>query len=288
MTRSIACQAEQYPGEKLDGARRAYDLPVEDRPGVSSLVVELDACKARTGILVPFTKNEDEKNSGSPESRMRMINWRDVRMGLVTDLDGREKRYVGRVDSYPEVVHQLLSLAVTHGLSTQTEVIAPGDGGNGLREELERQFPNMQFIFDRPHLKNHLFDTAEAIGYEEEQRKQWVNAKLGLIDTGRAEKALQELREEYLLNPVDRLRQLIGFVERFEDAIDYQTYKEKGFPVGSGEIESAHRYVPQKRLKLAGACWHPDSVNPMVSLCVLRANDWWNEFWDNRLPKMAA
>jgi hypothetical protein len=99
---------------------------------------------------------------------------------------------------------------------------------------------------------------------------------------------LQKLREQYLLNPVDRLRQLIAFVERFHDAIDYQTYKEKGFPVGSGEIESAHRYVPQKRLKLPGACWHPDSVNPMVSLRVLRANDWLDEFWENRLPKMAA
>ena len=77
-------------------------------------------------------------------------------------------------------------------------------------------------------------------------------------------------------------------MERFQDAIDYQKFKEKGFPIGSGEIESAHRYVPQKRLKVPGACWHADSINPMVSLRVLRADDWWDDFWKNRMSKTAA
>lgn len=288
VTRSIACQAEEYVRRRLEEARKAYDLPVEERPGVEQLVVELDACRIRTGILVPCTEEDQQEKEQQSEKRKRVINWRDVRMGLVTDLDGEQKDYVGRVDSYPQVVHQLFCLAVSHGLSKQTRVIAPADGGNGLREELERQFPCIQFILDRPHLKDHLFETAEAMGHGEEERKKWVNAKLSLIDTGKAKEAHQELKDEYALSSVDRLRQLIGFVERFQDAIDYQKFKEEGFPIGSGEIESAHRYVPQKRLKIAGACWHPDSLNPMVSLRVLRANNWADDFWNDRMPKVAA
>ncbi len=34
-------------------------------------------------------------------------------------------------------------------------------------------------------------------------------------------------------------------------------------PIGSGEIESSHKYIPQKRLKIPGSTWHPDSLNPM-------------------------
>ena len=34
--------------------------------------------------------------------------------------------------------------------------------------------------------------------------------------------------------------------------LDYKTALEKGLPIGSGEIESAHRYVIQERLKLPG------------------------------------
>jgi len=36
--------------------------------------------------------------------------------------------------------------------------------------------------------------TAEVMGFEEEGKKRWVSAKLELIDTGEAEKALDALR----------------------------------------------------------------------------------------------
>jgi len=98
----------------LGAYERGYDLPAKERAGVDQLLVELDACKVRPGILVSCTEENQESNQ--PQKRKRVINWRDVRMGLVADLDGQEKSYVGRVDSYPEVVHQLFSLAVAHGL----------------------------------------------------------------------------------------------------------------------------------------------------------------------------
>ncbi|MDJ0590516.1 MAG: hypothetical protein QNJ72_11045 [Pleurocapsa sp. MO_226.B13] len=46
-----------------------------------------------------------------------------------------------------------------------------------------------------------------------------------------------------------------------------------------GEIESSHRYIPQKPLKIPGATWNPQMVNPMLALRVIRANDWWSDFW---------
>ena len=51
-----------------------------------------------------------------------------------------------------------------------------------------------------------------------------------------------------------------------------------GLPIGSGEIESSHRYIPQKRDQIPGATWHPKTINPMLALRVIRANDWWNDF----------
>ncbi|MCL2346129.1 MAG: ISKra4 family transposase, partial [Desulfobulbus sp.] len=37
--------------------------------------------------------------------------------------------------------------------------------------------------------------------------------------------------------------------------LDYAGALRAELPIGSGEIESAHRYLVQKRLKLAGAWW---------------------------------
>jgi len=285
VTEAVGAQVEEYLRDKLEKERKAYDLPLDERPGVDRLVAELDACKVRTGVLVPSEATEENDN---PEKRNRVINWRDVRIGLITDLDGQEKGYVGRVDTYPVVVHQLFSLAVKQGLSSKTQVIAVADGGNGIREELQRQFPHVQFILDQPHMKDHLYETAEAMGFEGDERKKWVNEKRELIETGRARDAIDQIRDEYARTSIDSVRRLIAYLDKYEDAIDYQKFKSLGLPIGDGEVESAHRYVPQKRLNLPGACWHPDNVNPMLSLRVLRADDWWEDFWDNRSSQIAA
>ncbi len=47
------------------------------------------------------------------------------------------------------------------------------------------------------------------------------------------------------------------------------------------QIESAHRYVIQKRLKLPGAWWITDNVVSMLRLRVVRANDDWQEYWSS-------
>ena len=46
-------------------------------------------------------------------------------------------------------------------------------------------------------------------------------------------------------------------------------------PIGSGEIESAHRYVIQERLKLPGAWWQKTTAQQMLALRTCRANQEW-------------
>ncbi len=56
----------------------------------------------------------------------------------------------------------------------------------------------------------------------------------------------------------------------------------------SRKIDSAHRYIPQKRLKIPGATWHPDTINPMLALRIIKANDWWSDFWSYLIEKNLA
>ena len=49
-------------------------------------------------------------------------------------------------------------------MTPETEIIGVADGGIGLSEELKRQFPTMQFILDKSHLKDHFYETAEEMG----------------------------------------------------------------------------------------------------------------------------
>jgi len=68
---------------------------------------------------------------------------------------------------------------------------------------------------------------------------------------------------------------------------NYQDALLAGLPIGSGEIESAHRYVIQDRLKRAGAWWKLKNAKHMLALCVCRANQEWDRYSQSRRQQAA-
>jgi hypothetical protein len=54
---------------------------------------------------------------------------------------------------------------------------------------------------------------------------------------------------------------------------------QRGLPIGSGDIESAHRYIIQEWLKLPGAWWSPAHIETMLALRLNRANREWQAYW---------
>ena len=59
------------------------------------------------------------------------------------------------MDEYPELCTELFKAACARGLTPETQVVAPGDGGNGLKEEMEVHFLQFQYILDHRHLESH-------------------------------------------------------------------------------------------------------------------------------------
>lgn len=209
-----------------------------------------------------------------------------VRVGLAGRMGSAGRTFVARLGSYAQVGQDLFRAAIIEGLSPATKVIGVADGGHGLREELAVHFPNMQFILDKSHLVAHLYETGEALEYEGAKREKWVRKKVAQISAGGVKKVLGVLRRKEV--SCERARRLRAYLERFQDAVCYDHYKAEGYPIGSGEVESAHRYIPQKRLKIPGASWKPETVNKMLALRLIRANGWWEEFWQQRQAKFLA
>ena len=61
--------------------------------------------------------------------------------------------------------------------------------------------------------------------------------------------------------------------------LNYRQALADGLPIGSGEIESAHRYVAQQRLKRPGAWWRVEHAESMLALRINRINGDWNAYW---------
>jgi len=283
VVKEVAEEAQTYVENRLTTAAEKFSEPLNVRPGVDRLLIELDGCMIRTGTLRPANDGTVTPVRGLA-SRKRDESWREVKVAFAREVISMDRTYVARMDNYATVVTDLFGAAVDRGLSERTQVHAVADGGNGLREELDAQFSGLTFLLDRMHLKSHLHETAEACGLKKDSKAQWVDAVLTLIDAGLVAEVITELNTitKAGYDGSDRARRLAGYLGRFQDALGYDDAVNAGLPIGSGEIESAHRYIPQKRLKIPGACWLPSTVKSILALRILRANDWWDDFWDQR------
>lgn len=176
------------------------------------------------------------------------------------------------------MVAQFFSISEIFGIREGTDVVAVADCGHGLREELENRFPNMQFILNKPHLREHLYETAEALGFNQARQHQWVHSNRDQISHGHAQKVFASCVALNATELNDRLRQFVGYVSRVDDLVHYDRCRKPGYPICSGEMESARRAIPQDRLKLPDACWHSESINRLLAFNVTRANDCWDDF----------
>ncbi len=78
----IAQKAEKFMEVNLFIARLKALKSLTTRPNIEQLLVELDDCHIRTGILLPVKKAEVTKKRRLLK-RKRELDWKEVRVGLV-------------------------------------------------------------------------------------------------------------------------------------------------------------------------------------------------------------
>ena len=76
------------------------------------------------------------------------------------------------------------------------------------------------------------------------------------------------------------VRSAIRYLSKRINQLDYQYAVENELPIGSGMIEGGHRHVLQNRLKISGAWWKQDNLIAMAHLCVCRANEHEDHYWE--------
>ena len=83
------------------------------------------------------------------------------------------------------------------------------------------------------------------------------------------------------------VRQCHRYLRQRCEQLDYQSAIERDLPIGLGEIESAHRYIAQQRLKRLGACWRAANADHMLALRINRANRQWDAYWADNFQQAA-
>lgn len=86
-----ALKAKKFVEVKLFIARLRALNSLSTKPNIEQLLVELDGCHIRTGILLPAEKAEVTKKRRLLK-RKRESDWKEVRVGLVRPVSDKEKR----------------------------------------------------------------------------------------------------------------------------------------------------------------------------------------------------
>ena len=113
----------------------------------------------------------------------------------------------------------------------------------------------------------------------------WRKEKQDWLKDNRWPEVLESLRpfleEAGIPDPQAPVRACFRYLSNRTPFLDYKGALAAGLPIGSGEIEGAHRYVFQKWLKLSGAWWKTENLKKVIALRVLRANRRSEDYWNN-------
>lgn len=226
--------------------------------------------------------------------RLTSGEWREVKgmavgefetVGATEEVKAQNLSYFTR--SYRARDFETFSLAelARRGLDKAETVVAVNDGAEWLQSFVDYHCPKAVRILDFAHALGYVADAGKSILGESDDFKSWFNHCAHQLKHQPPQRILGELS---LLQPkakgdkqaavVDNAR---SYLERRLEMIDYPFFRRRGYPIGSGSVESAHKQVVQRRLKQAGMRWAPQHVDPLLALRDLICNERWREGWDD-------
>ena len=257
-----------------------------DRPGVPVLIVEMD------GSMLPVVEVA-EPGPGEvlrDRRKTRQVSWREGRLALAHEPGSVTPIFGATLGSVEEAGERLAVCAVEAGAGNQTKFHGVGDGASWISEQMEVQFGTQaQYVVDFYHLCDYLSAAGEVIAGND--KPEWMKEKKDWLKDNRWKEVLQAvqpfLEQAKIPDSQAPVRTCFRYLSNHSNFLDYKGALAAGLPIGSGEIESAHRYVFQTRLKLPGGWWKIENLKNMVALRVLRANRGWEDYWSNLHPKAA-
>ena len=162
------------------------------------------------------------------------------------------------------------------------------DGATWISNWINAAYPQATQILDYYHAKEHLGQFAVAYFTSKQQASEWTE-QVGkqLLEQGvdRAINSIQALAESSQTIEKQRAA-LLNYYTGNAYRMDYPAYIARGWCIGSGAIEAAHRTVSQQRLKLSGQRWTRRGAQCVLNLRVLRMSNRWHEL--QQIIKQAA
>ena len=218
--------------------------------------------------------------------------WRDLKVGAWFEARGRPPKqpdgqwriqaenihYYADICSATEFGQLLWTTGVQHHAQLARELVILGDGADWIWRLVDEHFPHAVQILDWFHATQYLMPVAKAAFATPESQAQWVaQAKQALWD-GHLERVIDACLE--LIRSEDSTDPAFVAARYFDQnrcRMDYPAYRQQGYQIGSGTIESAAKQIGLLRMKVAGAIWNVTSARLVAKARAAYLSHRWHE-----------
>lgn len=275
-TAVIAKQSKHFNSQAPEGIK-----PVD------TLISQVD------GSMLPIVHFSEETTDGQVGKRtdrrkLRQYHWKEIRVSTVR-VPGSVDTWYGVALGKPlSVGCMMLECCKFKGMHPGTHIHAIGDGASWIANQYDLQFgTRCKFTIDFWHACDYLVAAAKSTTMSDKERKCWFEAQKESLRASKVKTVLATLEDLADAkddgDESDPITTTISYFKKREDQFDYADAIRRELPIGSGEVESAHRHILQKRLKIPGAWWRLERAEEMAQLRAMRANQRWNDFWNQKV-----
>jgi hypothetical protein len=166
------------------------------------------------------------------------------------------------------------------------EVIVLADGARWIWNLVDDLVPHALQILDFSHAKHYLWEAAKLIyGEGSAFVAPWVQERETLLLADKVEQVIAHLQHFLDLRPA--LAPIIHYFQQNAARMRYGTYRQRGYFIGSGAIESAGKQITAARIKGPGMRWNVTDLNALLVLRCVFLEHSWQTYW-NSCARLAA
>jgi hypothetical protein len=244
-----------------------------------------DAEKPRPPIPLPLEKTNRHRPAmiQVDGSMIRHVNgWHEAKLLSVETLGDAHRVYLADTQDKDRLEAQVRE---SRGFSelTKRDVLWIADGAEWIWRMKDRLCPQAHELLDFYHAAEHGHAAARALFGEGDACTELFAQRIRhLLLTSDIETLFDELKECIPYKPkttqaekeAEALWPLLSYYENNRNRLGYREFRQRGWPIGSGAIESAHKRVIQKRMKMSGMKWSPQNAQRMATMqCLYASND---------------
>jgi hypothetical protein len=201
-----------------------------------------------------------------------------------SQLEIKLKRHSYRAGIWPaeEFQKHQWAEAVNRGIEQAQRLVSVNDGAPWIWNIIQWCYPGAVEILDWPHAIEYLGRVADAIyGEGSLESADWMEEVKGKLWCGEVEAVQAKVAElEGVNNQSDEvIRRAQAYLKEHQERMRYNIFRECGYPIGSGVVESACKTVVEQRLKQAGMRWSIEGAQVILALRSSLLSDRWDEMW---------